>query len=62
MSTIYLNVLDDQVIGVQSLVLGIALSVLEELQEELSGLKRPSSLGGSMNLRKSLHLKYNTIN
>ena len=43
--------LDDQVIGVQSLVLGIALSVLEKLKKELSGLQRPSSLGGSMNLK-----------
>ena len=50
---IYLNVLNDQVVGVQSLVLGVALSVLEELQKELSGLQRPSSLGGSMNLDKS---------
>merc|ERR1719370_2310119 len=49
-STIDLNVLNDQVVGVQSLVLGVALSVLEELQKELSGLQRPSSLGGSMNL------------
>ena len=45
--------LDDQVIGVQSLVLGVALSVLEKLKKELSGLQRPSSLGGSMNLDKS---------
>ena len=45
--------LNDQVVGVQSLVLGVALSVLEELQKELSRLQRPSSLGGSMNLNKS---------
>ena len=42
---------DDQVVRVQSLVLSVALGVLEQLQKELSRLQGPSSLGGSMNLR-----------
>ena len=41
---------DDQVVRVQSLVLGVALRVLEELQQELGGLERPPALGGPVHL------------
>ena len=33
---------NDQVVGVESLVLGVALCVLQHVQQELSGLQRPS--------------------
>ena len=59
-STIYLNVLDDQVIGVQTLVLGIALSVLEELEKELGGLDWPATLASAVDLslqRRQMHIK-----
>jgi hypothetical protein len=40
-----LNVLDDQVAGIQALGIRVRLSVLEERQEELGGLDGPASLG-----------------
>jgi len=40
-----LDVLDDQRVDVQTLVLGIAFSVLEKLEQELSTLLGPSTLG-----------------
>lgn len=46
----YLDVFDDKVVRIQTLVLSIALSVLEELEQKLSRLERPSSLGSSMDL------------
>ena len=39
-----------QVVGVQALVLGIALGVLEQVQEELGGLLGPATLRGAMDL------------
>ena len=42
--------LDDQVVGVQALVLSVALRVLQELEQELCGLEGPPALGGSVNL------------
>lgn len=39
-----LNVLDDQVAGVQTLGVGVGLCVLEERREELSRLYGPASL------------------
>ena len=44
--------LDDQVVGVQALVLGVALRVLQELEQELCRLEGPPALGGSVNLEK----------
>ena len=41
---------DDKVVRIQTLVLSIALGVLEELQQELSRLERPSSLGSAVDL------------
>ena len=41
---------NDQVVRVQSLVLGVALRVLQELQQELGGLERPPALGSSVHL------------
>lgn len=40
-----LNVLDDQVAGVETLGVGVGLSVLEQAQEELGGLDWPAGLG-----------------
>ena len=47
---LHLNMFDDQVVGVESLVLGVALRVLQELQQELGGLERPPALGGAVDL------------
>ena len=41
---------DDQVVGVEALVLGIGLCVLEEVEEELGRLLGPTSLRGAVNL------------
>ena len=41
---------DDQVVDVQSLVLGVALGVLEEVQEELGRLLGPATLAGAVDL------------
>ena len=40
-----LDVLDDEGAGIKPLGIGVGLSVLEETEEELGGLDRPSSLG-----------------
>ena len=40
-----LNVLHNQVAGVETLGVGIGLSVLEQAQEELGGLDGPAGLG-----------------
>ena len=42
--------IDDQVVGVKALVLGIGLCVLEEVEEELGRLLGPATLGGAVNL------------
>ena len=47
---VHLDVLDDQVVGVQSLVLGVGLRVLQKVEKELAGLGRPAALGGAVNL------------
>merc|ERR1719278_2519550 len=39
-----------EVICVQTLVLGVALGVLEHVEEELGGLHRPPALGGPVHL------------
>ena len=41
---------NDQVVGVETLVLGVTLSVLQELEQELRGLERPSALGSPVHL------------
>ena len=38
--------LDDEVVGIQPLVLGVALGVLEHVQQELGGLDRPPGQSG----------------
>ena len=40
-----LDVLDDQVAGIETLGIGVGLGVLEETEQVLSGLDGPSSLG-----------------
>ena len=40
-----LDVLDDQVAGVKTLGVGVGLGVLEETDEDLSGLDGPAGLG-----------------
>jgi hypothetical protein len=42
-----LNVLDDQVAGVQSLGVGVGLGVLQKAEQELSRLDGPSCLGNT---------------
>ena len=39
-----LDVLDDQVAGIETLGIGVGLGVLEETEQVLSGLDGPSSL------------------
>ena len=43
-----LDVVDDQVVGVQALVLGVALRVLEHVEQELGGLEGPATLAGAV--------------
>jgi hypothetical protein len=45
-----LDVLDDQVAGVETLGVGVGLSILEETEEELGGLDGPASLGDAESL------------
>jgi hypothetical protein len=45
-----LDVLDDQVAGVQTLGVGVGLGVLEEADEDLSGLDGPAGLGDTESL------------
>ena len=40
-----LDVLDDEVAGVETLGVGVCLSVFEETEEELGGLDWPAGLG-----------------
>ncbi len=47
---LHLDVIDDQVVGVQSLVLSVALGVLQQVQEELGRLLGPATLGGPVDL------------
>ena len=42
-----LDVLDDQVAGVETLGVGVGLSVLEEAEEELGGLDGPAGTGNT---------------
>jgi hypothetical protein len=49
-SLVDLDVLDDQVAGVESLGVGVGLSVLEETDKDLSGLDGPASLGDTESL------------
>lgn len=43
-SLVDLDVLDDQVAGVETLAIGVGLSVLQEVDEELGGLDGPAGL------------------
>ena len=45
-----LDVLDDQVAGVKTLGVGVGLGVLEETDEDLSGLDGPAGLGDTESL------------
>jgi hypothetical protein len=45
-----LDVLDDQVAGVQTLGVGVGLSILEETENDLSGLDGPAGLGDTESL------------
>ncbi len=46
----YLDVVDDQVVGVKTLVLCVALGVLEQMQQELCRLLGPATLRGAVHL------------
>lgn len=52
-SLVDLDVLDDQVAGVEALGVGVGLSVLEETDEDLSGLDGPAGLGDTESLALS---------
>lgn len=45
-----LDVLDDQVAGVEAFSVGVGLSILEETEEELGGLDGPAGLGDTESL------------
>lgn len=45
-----LDVLDDEIAGVETLGVGVGLSVLEEVKEELGGLDGPAGLGDTERL------------
>ena len=40
-----MDVLDDQVAGIETLGVGVGLSVLEQTEKELGGLDGPAGLG-----------------
>merc|ERR1719411_303049 len=46
---VHLNMIDDQMIGIQTLVFGIGFGVFQQVQQEFGGFLRPSTLGSSMN-------------
>lgn len=59
-----LDVLDDQVLGVQTLGVGVGLGVLEEREQELSALYGPAGLGDTELLAFKQHhhqYPYSTI-
>lgn len=49
-SLVDLDVLDDQVLGVETLGVGVGLGILEETDEDLSGLDGPAGLGDTESL------------
>ena len=53
-SLVDLDVLHNQVAGVETLGVGVGFSVLEETEEELGGLDRPASLGDTESLACTL--------
>jgi hypothetical protein len=57
-SLVDLDVLDDKVAGVETLGVGVGLSVLEEIDEELGGLDGPAGTGDTplLSWRKSASL------
>merc|ERR1719382_2304485 len=57
-STVYLNMIDDQMISIQTLVFSIRFGVFQQVQQEFGGFLRPTTLGSSMNL--SLGMTTNT--
>ena len=46
----YLDVVDDEVVSVEALVLGIRLGVLEEVEQKLCRLLWPATLRGAVHL------------
>ena len=45
-----LNVIDDQVISIQTFVFGIGLGILQQMEKKFGGLGGPATLGSAMNL------------
>ena len=57
-----LDVLDDQVVGVETLGVGVGLSILEQTEKELGGLDGPAGLGDTERLAYSiLSAPYSTM-
>lgn len=52
-----LDVLDDQVGGVEALGVGVGLSVLEQTEEELGALDGPAGLGDTESLACDIHVR-----
>lgn len=46
LGAVHLNVIDNQTIGIQSLVVSVRLGIAQQLQEKLGGLLGPATLCG----------------
>merc|ERR1719244_1628017 len=53
-SSIHLNMFNDEVVSIKALVFGIALGIFHQVQQELSRLQRPSTLGSTVNISLSM--------
>ena len=56
-----LDVLDDQVGGVETLGVGVGLSVLEQTEEDLGGLDGPAGLGDTELLSYRDHISHKLL-
>ena len=56
-----LDVLDDQVAGIETLGIGVGLGVLEETEQVLSGLDGPASLGDTESLACTFTVSFDPL-
>lgn len=61
-SLVDLDVLDDQVAGVETLGVGVGLGVLQEVNEELGGLDGPAGLADTKLLAYTQRLSVDLFN